>query len=339
MITANNMVPVGFVLGEPFIESALNTALANATRKYATTATTDPQDYELAPIVITDAILTTNCGEGGACDVPKVIKNTRIQMNEACNICITDLSLGERTVYGIDSNDPMPTPALDSAKSREQALQLAYSAMKTYWLGNKSYVAGDLKNAVLLPAYIKDDGQWKKILAENPTRVNITQNAGATAVAQKVTYDQALAYIDEMIDKQSISLQMIMNSEKVLATTNEIFDAIQSKRIQNDLAGIRFVEVANEFGNFDSFVYRDVQVIKYEHFSAAINDLTAPAGTKNIPNRMILTVGLPRLSFPIAGASTFKTFYNDATRKYTAATLTTILQPEAVAGDYYVVAY
>jgi hypothetical protein len=341
MITVNNMTPVGFSFAESQFESALLSAMAVQLRKYNTTASLKPNEYSLAPIVISDAILTANCNVTDLCEVPTVLKNTRIQMNEACKICLTDLSEGEAVVYGIDLNDPKPTKLLDDQKAKEQSVKLVYSMLKTYWLGNKNYVANDLNNAALLTAYKKDDGQWTKILAANPPRVTITENAGATAVEQAaITYDEALAYIDQMIARQSLSLQMVMNSEKTIWSTVEIFDVIQSQRAKNELAGIRFVTIENEFGNFDSFVYRDFQIIKYEHLSNAIKDLKpATPGTVVQPHRMILTVGLPILSFPVPAEGTYTTDYNDATRAYIAATLGTILHPEAVSGDYYVVAY
>jgi len=341
MITANNMIPVGFVLGESNFEVELMQALANQTRKYNTAVATSVTDYSLAPIVLADAILASGCDVTQVCAVPNVLKNTRLQMQEACKICITDLSDGAAVVYGIDKNDPEPNATLDAAKSKEQSLRLAYSMMKTYWLGNPAYIAADLRNAALLPAYKKDLGQWGKILASTPNTVTITENAGTTAVDQKVSYNGVLNYINDMVDnKQSISLMMVDNSQKNIWITSEMFDTVQTQREANALAGIRFVPIENEFGNFDSFVYRDIQVIKYEHFTAAIRDLSVVnAGTIKLPNRMVLTVGLPTLSFPVPTEGTFKTEYNAATRAYTASTLATILHPEAVAGDYYVVAY
>lgn len=342
MITANNMVPVGFDMTESNFEVALLAALARATQKYNTSVSLTPNTYSLAPIVISDAILVAGCDVTAACAVPSVLKNTKIQMNEACNICLTDLSEGELVVYGIDPNNPQPSANLDAQKAKEQAVKLAFSMMKTYWLGNKEYEAGDLNNAALLPAYTKDDGQWFKILASNPAHVEIAENALATTAAQLagITYDEAIAYLDNIIAAQSLSMQMIMNDEKAIWTTTELFDIIQAQRAKNDLAGIRFVPIENEFGNFDSFVYRGFQVVKYEHLSAAIRDIASGTeGALALPHRAILTVGLPMLSFPVPTDATFNTEFFDVTKAYKAGTLATILHPEAVAGDYYVVAY
>jgi len=342
MITANDMIPVGFDMTESTFEIALMEALAKQTNKYNTTVTLTPNTYSLAPIVISDATLVAGCVVTEACAVPSVVKNTRIQMNEACNMCLTDLTDGEAAVYGIDVNNPAPTTTLDAQKAREQAVKLGFSMLKTYWLGDTLYVADDLNVAAKLPAYTKDDGQWKKILGSNPAVVTILENEQITTALQMstLTYDDVLAYFDTMIDAQSLSMQMILNSEKSIWSTVEMFDKVQAQRAKNELAGIRFVPIENEFGNFDSFIYRDIQVIKYEHFSAAIRDFDSgiPAALLN-PHRAILTVGLPTLSFPVPTESTFTTKFEPVKYAYEAGTLATILHPEAVSGDYYVVAY
>jgi len=341
MITANNMIPVAFQFGESDFEIALMEALARATSKYNTSVTLEPNTYTLAPIVISDATLVAGCDVTLACAVPSVLKNTRIQMNEACKICLTDLSEGEFEVYGIDPVFPEPTAELERQKSQQQAMQLTFSGLKTYWLGDTTYIAADLLVPAKLAAYTKDDGQWKKILAATPPTVTITQNAALTlALQMTMTYDQALAYLDAVIAKQSLSMQMITNSAKTAWTTVEIFDIIQAQRQKNELAGIRFVAIENEFGNFDSFVYRDIQWIKYEHFSAAIKDFaTGVADTLLLPHRIILTVGLPMLSFPKPVDTSFRTQFYDVSKRWEAGTMLTIMHPEAVAGDYYVVAY
>jgi hypothetical protein len=341
MITANNMTPVGFQFGESDFEIALMEAMARATSKYNTSVTLEPNTYSLAPIVISDATLVAGCDVSLACSVPSVLKNTRIQMNEACKICLTDLSEGEFEVYGIDPVFPEPTTELENQKAREQAVQLTFSGLKTYWLGDVDYIAADLLVAAKLAAYTKDDGQWKKILAASPAHVTITQNAALTLALQNtMTYDQALAYLDAVIDAQSLSMQMITNSAKTAWLTVRIFDIIQAQRQKNELAGIRFVAIENEFGNFDSFVYRDIQWIKYEHFSAAIADFaTGVADTQLLPHRIILTVGLPMLSFPKPVDSSFRTQFYDVSKRWEAGTMLTIMHPEAVDGDYYVVAY
>jgi len=341
MITANNMVLAGFQAGQSDFEIALMESLARATSKYNTTVSLKPRTYSLAPIVISDAVLAANCSVTEACSVPSVLKNTKIQMNAACKICLTSLSDGEIEIYGIDEFDPMPTAELERAKATEQAMQLTYSAMKTYWLGDTTYVAGDLNNAALLPAYIKDDGQWKKILASTPAHVTVTENSAATeALQMAVTYDEALAYLDAMLKAQSVSMTMVVNSVKTGWLTVELFDIIQAQRQKNELAGIRFIVIENEFGNFDSFVYRDVQWIKYEHFTAAIRDMDSGVpGTLLLPHRGILTVGLPQLSFPKPIESTFATKFEPVSKGWEAGTILTIMQPEAVAGDYYVVLY
>lgn len=341
MITANNLQPVGFQFGDSDFMIALMESLAQSLRKYNTSVSLKPRTYSLAPLTITDAILAEGCEVGDPCAVPNVLKNTKISMNENCTICLATLTDGENEVYGIDEFDPQPTAELESQKAREQAISLVFSAMKTYWLGDVDYVAADLNVPAKLPAYTKDDGQWKKILESNPPHVVVAENADDTLAEQMaITYEEALAYLDKMYDAQSISMQMIVDSEKTGWMTTELFGIIQSQRQKNELAGIRFVEIENEFGNFDSFIYRDIQWIKYEHFSAAIKDLKpVNVGTIVLPHRAILTIGLPQLSFPKPIESTFKTDYDEVLKSWKAGTFLTIMQPEAVSGDYYVVLY
>jgi hypothetical protein len=341
MISANNMQPVGFSLDESHFEQALIRGLAETTRKYDTSVTLTPNIYTQAPTVITDAVIAANCSAGTECEVPEVLTNTTIQMNAACNICLTDLTDGQRAVYGVELADPQPTAALISAKEREQAIKLTYSMMKTYWLGDKSYVAADLQNAALLPAYKKDDGQWKKILSENPATVTITQNAALTLAGQMaLTFEDVIGYLKEVLDRQSTSLKMVLASEKIGWLTDEIFNIVMDEKDVNNLRGIAFTTIENEFGPFPAFTFRGSLFVNYEHFTAAIKDLANPeADALELPHRIIYTVGLPMISFPIGDGTAFSTDFVEPTRKFTAATLATIQQPEAVAGDYYVVAY
>jgi len=341
MITANNMTLVGYEAQESDFQIALMEALAKATQKYNTSVTLKPNTYMLAPIVISDAILSANCSVTDLCAVPNVLKNTKIQMNDTCYICLTDLTEGELAVYGIDPIYPEPTTILENQKAQQQAIQLTFSALKTYWLGNTAYVAGDLNNAALLPAYKKDNGQWTKILATNPAHVVISENAaGTTALQMTVTADEALAYIDQMLNAQSLSMQIVVNSAKMIWATVELFDAVMAKLQKDELYSVRQQPIENEFGNFDSFIYRDVQVIKYEHFSIAIRDLKpGTVGTINLPHRMVLTIGLPALEFPRPVESSFDTDFDRVSKRWEAGTMLTIMQPEAVSSDYYVVAY
>lgn len=341
MISANNMLPVGFAMDESHFEQALIRGLAETTRKYNTTVTLTPNTYTLAPTVITDAILAANCSAGTECDVPEVLTNTTIQMNAACNICLTDMTDGQRAVYGVVLADPRPTPALISAKEREQAMKLTYSMMKAYWLGDKDYIAADLQNANLLPAYTKDDGQWSKILGQNPNHIVIAENAEVTLAAQMaLTFDDVIAYLKKVIDGQSTSLKMVLASEKVGWMTDEMFNIVLDEKDVNNLRGIAFTTIENEFGPFPAFTFRGSLFVNFEHFTAAIKDLANPAADAlELPHRIIFTVGLPMISFPIGDGTAFTNDFIEPTRKFTAATLATIQQPEAVDGDYYVVAY
>lgn len=341
MISSNNMTPVGFSMEESHFQQALIAGLAEVTRKYNTSVTLTPNIYTLAPTVITDAILAANCSAGSECAAPEVLTNTTIQMNSACNICLTDLTAGQREVYGIRLEDPKPTDALISAKEREQAMRLTYSMIKTYWLGDKTYEAGDLQDDALLPAYTKDYGQWWKILGQTPPTVTIPQNAQLTlALQMTMTFDNVIAILKKVVDAQSTSLKMVLASEKVGWMTDEMFNIVLDEKDVNNLKGIAFTQIENEFGSFPAFTFRGSLWVNYEHFSAAIRDKANPvADALDLPHRIIFTVGLPMVSFPIGETPAYSTDFIEPTRKFTAATLATLQQPEAVDGDFYVVAY
>jgi hypothetical protein len=133
---------------------------------------------------------------------------------------------------------------------------------------------------------------------------------------------------------------MVLASEKVGWLTDEIFNIILDEKDVNNLRGIAFTEIQNEFGVFPAFTFRGSLWLNYEHLTAAIRDLARPvADALELPHRIIFTVGLPMISFPIGETPAYSTDFIEPTRKFTAATLATIQQPEAVDGDFYVVAY
>lgn len=342
MVAINNLTPVGFDFSESHFESALLAALAKQLVKYDTTVSLEQNLYSFAPIVLQDAILTADCAITANCDVPAVVKNTVIQMVQACTICLTNLSDAERQMYGIELADPKPTTILENRKALEQAVALSLSMLKTYWIGNTAMVAGDLTNTALLPAYKKDNGQWTKIAAiAGVPHFTIAKNALGTAALQlAITADESIDILDGLFAKQSFGLRMIPDNEKNGWITNEIYDAIYAAFSRKAITGIAFATVESEFGNFDSLVYRGAQFIKYNHLSAAIRDLKPTvADAWILPHRAVLTVGLPMVSMPIANGQAFNSQFYEAKKSYEAGTIATILQPEPVQADFYVVAY
>lgn len=342
MIAINNLVPLDFNFKESDFEIALIEALASQLIKYDTSVSLEQNIYSFAPLLMKDAILASGCAVVEGCEVPEVLTNTIIQMAQACKICLTNLSDAERKMYGIELADPKPTSVLELRKAKEQALALTLSLLKTYWIGSKTFVAGDLNNASLLPAYSKDNGQWTKIstIPDVPHFVVAKNALGTTALQLALTADEALDIIDGMFLLQSQSLQMIPDGNKFIWVTNEIYDAVKIEFARKAIAGIAFQPIESEFGTVDSFIYRDAQVIKYQHLSTAIRDLKpSTVGTLEQPHRAVMTITLPQLSFQKPTEQTFATQFYDVTKSWEAGTIATVLHPNPVAKDYYVVAY
>jgi hypothetical protein len=342
MIAINNLVPLDFNFKESDFEIALMEALASQMIKYDTTVSLEQNVYSFAPLLMKDAILASGCAVVEGCEVPEVLINSVIQMAQACKICLTNLSDAERKMYGIELSDPKPTTVLENRKAKEQALALTLSLLKTYWIGSTFMSPVDLNNPALLPAYRKDNGQWTKIagIPDVPHFI-IAKNALTTPTAQvALTASDALDIIDGMFLLQSQSLQMIPDSSKFIWVTNEIYDAVKIEFSRKAIAGIAFQTIESEFGIVDTFTYRDAQVIKYQHLSTAIRDLaTGENGVWQLPNRAIMTITLPQLSFQKPTEQTFATQFYEVTKSWEAGTIATVLHPDPVQKDYYVVAY
>lgn len=341
MINVNNVDVSRLKKSEYPTDSLLLQALLRQTQKYNTSVTLELEEYSPAPILIRDANVSEGCEVAGDCTFPEVLKNSTIQMGENCSLCLIDLTPAAYQMYGINRYNPEPSEAFVLEKEKSQATALAFSAMKTYWLGNTDLVADNLINASLLKAYKKDNGQWKKITETNPPTVTITQNSALTKAGQRaMTYEQALSYLDAVIDNQEIELQMISDDEKYGWLTVEIFDIIQKERQKNDFAGIRFVPVETMNDSFSSFVYRDIQFIKYEQLTYALRDFTTGvADTYLLPHRIILTVGMPIASFPVPTENTFNTVFDKVSRSFKCSTLINVNHPDAVHPNYYSIAY
>ena len=343
MKLANLLVPDG--VSETQIASAMETkimdALSRSLIKYNTGVSLTPNTHSLAPMVLENAVLLSGCTIPDSCPVPLVVSNSKINMSSGCNICLSDLSQGEIDVYGMDINNPVPTQKLENRQKTKQAMALSFSALKTLWLGNKAYVANDLNSALLLNAYKKDDGIWKKITTSGATNVAITKNAQATeALQMAITGTEARAILDQLIDKQSTTLKMILDSEKMIWVTEKLYDVIVAEDTAQKLPNFTYAEIDSYFGTANALIYRGFVLIKYEHLSAAIRDLKpTTAGTLVLPHRAILTVGLPVVEFSLGVENSFRTKYEETTRKWEAVTDLVIMHPDALQGDFYVTAY
>lgn len=341
MVAINDLTPLDFDFKESDFEVAIMAALAAQMIKYDSNVSLEENVYSFAPLLLKDAILASGCAITEGCEVPEVLTNSIIQMAQACQICLTNLSAAERKMYGIDLADPQPTQTLSARKAKEQAMALVFSMLKTYWIGNKEFTADDLKNADLLPAYQKDNGQWTKIAGiVGVPHYAIARNAQLTTALQlALTFEEALAILDGMMATQSIQLQMIPDDNKFMWVTNEIYDVLRTEYSHNALSGLTLQPIESQFGTVDTLIYRGVQVIKYQHFSAAIRDIDTGGDSISYPHRAILTATLPQLSFPKPTEDTFSEQFYNARKSWEAGTIATILHPDPVQADWYVVGY
>ena len=343
MITVNDLNLKGLSNDVSTFESELAKGIIENVQKYETTVALELDTYSDAPTLVSDAIMSGDCTAIANTDNPSLIENTFFQIAQKESLCLdAEVKVkGKRDYWGLDINKVGITPKLDSYFARKQARNALYSALKTYWLGDKAYVAGDFTDTSLLPVYKLDDGQWTKILSVTPSNVVITQNALATEALQMViTFDQVLAYIDKMIVAQSKTMRLASNGMKFVWMTPEMYDVVAAEREKNVVAGLTLQNVNTLYGNFETIIYKGLQLISFEHFAQAIRDLkrTVPAAI-NQPHRMVLTIGLPKIDFQLTENGNFESYMVPVANTYTAGTTFSVAQPEAVAGDFYVTAY
>ena len=343
MITVNDLNLKGLSADVSTFESELAKGIIEHVQKYETTVTLELDTYSDAPTLIADAIMNGDCASIPNSDNPSLIENTFFQITQKESLCLdTEVKVkGKRDYWGLDINKVGITPKLDSYFAKKQSRNALYSALKTFWLGDKTYVGGDLVNPALLPAYKLDNGQWTKILAVTPANVAITQNALATEAAQMViTSAQVLAYVDKMLVAQSKTMKLASNGMKFVWMTPEMYDVVAAEREKNIIAGLTLQNVNTLYGNFETIIYKGLQLISFEHFAQAIRDLDPTVvGALNQPHRMVLTIGLPKIDFQLTENGNFESYMVPVANTYTAGTTFSVAQPEAVAGDFYVTAY
>ena len=343
MITVNNLSIKGLSNETSVFETELAKGLVEAVQRYDATGALELDMYSDAPTLISDAILSGDCTAIPGSENPSLIENTFFLMAQRESLCLdTEAAVeGRRKYWGLELGNVGLTPKLSNFYAAKQSRNALYSALKTYWLGNKDMVANDLNVPALLPAYKLDNGQWTKILAMNPAQVVIPQNSAATEAEQMaMTFDEALAIINKMIDKQSKTMRLASNGEKYIWSTPEIIDVLKAERESNILAGLTLSNVETLYGVFPTIIYKGIQLIDFEHLRQAIRDLKpSVAGTIVLPHRLILTIGLPKIDFQLTEKGNFEDYVTPVVNTYVAGTTFLVAQPEAVNGDFYVVAY
>lgn len=347
MATLNEIcIPKGKVIDGVVDLSSIEEALAITSVKYNTTLKADIDSVYIAPEVIADAVAMVGCVIDTACDLPEVLEAKQYSFATGCNLCLNEMTPNERKAFGITYNNPQPTQKLSQRYENRFIQNILNSTRKINWLGDTTYIAANLADANLLPNYTKVDGIWTSLVALSPaaphyTGAIATKNALTTKAAQTAwTATEVLAVIDGMRDAQSETMKLIVDTQKFVWLTNEMYDALiyamKSEsfslccvgKLQSQVSG--GVEIA-------TIEYGDLTLVKYTELSAAIRDLALVGTAWDLPNRAVLALGLPMVNYVESGS--FQEDFKPTTGNYEASYGITTAIVEPLPGDFYVVGY
>ena len=266
---------------------------------------------------------------------------------QGCNLCLNTLTSNEKKAFGMDSVKPIPTPALSNRYENKFIQSILNSTRKINWLGNKTYVAGNLANAALLPNYTKANGIWTNILALAPAAPRFSgllasRNALTTKAAQTTfTAAEVLGIIDGMRDLQSVTMKLVVDTEKYVWLTNELYDRlIYAMKVESfSLCCVGTMQSQVSGGvEINIIEYGDLKLIKYDEFTAGIRDLALVGGTAwNLPNRAVLALGLPIVNYIQTGV--FVDDFKATTGAYDASYSLSTAIVDPYPGDFYVVGF
>lgn len=347
MPTINQVcIPKGKIVnGIPDL-SSIESALALDSVKYNTTLQADVDSVFLAPEVIADAVAMVGCVIDQSCDLPEVLIAEEYNFMAGCTLCLNELTSNEKKVFGMSTAKPAPTAALSSRYESRFIQNILNSTRKINWLGSKAYVAANLANAALLPNYVKADGIWTKIVALSPDAPHYAgdiaaKNALLTKTAQTTwTGQEVLDVIDAMRGLQSDTMKLVVDTEKFVWLTVEMYDALiyamKSESFSLCCVGTMASQVSGG-KEIVTIMYGDLTLIKYDEFSAAIRDLALVDVAWNLPNRAILALGLPIVNYIESGS--FEEDFKPTTGAYEASYGLTTAIVEPYPGDFYVVGY
>jgi hypothetical protein len=347
MATLNQVcIPKGKVLDGVVDLTSMEKALELSSVKYNTTLKVDEDAIFIAPQVIADAVAMVNCTITESCALPTVLESDQYTFDAGCSICLTNLTGNERKAFGMSLAKPKPTPAFEAYYERQFINNTLNSTRKINWLGNTAYIAANLANAALLPNYIKENGIWTDLIALAPAAPHVTtvitaKNAQATKLLQTTwTGAEVLQVVDAMLLAQSTTLSMVVDTEKYIWITVEMYQALinEMKNKSFDLCCVGTLASQVSGGVEVPFIqYGDIKIVKYEEFTAAIRDLALVGATWNVPNRAILALGLPNVNYVEQGE--FATFYDEVTGSWKASYGLTTAIVDPYPGDFYVLAY
>lgn len=350
MATLNQVcIPAGKVINGVVDLNSMEKALELSSVKYNTTLKVDEDSLFIAPEVIADAVAMVNCTITESCSLPTVLEADKYTFDAGCNLCLTTLTSNERKAFGMSLAKPKPTPAFEARFERKFVLDVLNTTRKINWLGNTAYVSGNLataNNANLLVNYKKANGIWTDLVALSPAAPHYAgliaaHNALTTKTAQTTwTAEDVLASIDGMLALQSPTMKMVVDTEKYVWITSEMYGAvISSMKLKSfDLCCVGTLASQVAGGVEVPFIqYGDIKIVNYVEFTAAIQDLALVGTAWNLPNRAILALGLPNINYIEQGE--FASDYDEVTGAYKASYGLTTAIVDPYPGDFYVLGY
>lgn len=347
MATLNQVcIPAGKILNGVVDLTSMEKALELSSIKYNTTLKVDEDTLFIAPQVIADAVAMVNCTIVESCALPTVLEADKYTFDAGCKICLTNLTSNERKAFGMSLAKPKPTPAFEAYYEKQFINNVLNSTRKINWLGNTAYGFENLENQALFFNYSKADGIWTDLAALSPAAPHyagiIAAHNAQTTKALQTTWTAAdvLASIDAMILLQSPTMRMIVDTEKYVWVTVEMYQSLinEMKLKSFDLCCVGTLASQVTGGVETTFIqYGDIKIVKYDEFSAAIRDLALVGAAWNLPNRAILALGLPNVNYIEQGE--FASDYRETTGAYEASYGLTTALVDPYPGDFYVLGY
>jgi len=347
MATLNEVcIPKGKIIDGVVDLTSIEKALALSSVKYNTTIKADADSVFLAPEVIADAVAMVGCVIAESCDLPTVLEADEYNFMAGCNLCLNELTANERKAFGMSTAKPAPTASLSSRYENRFIQNILNSTRKINWLGNTAYIAANLADAALLPNYTKVDGIWTKLVALSPDAPHYSGNMAAknallTKTAQTTwTAAEVLADIDGMRDLQSETMRLVVDTEKFVWLTNEMYDALIYAMKSESFSLCCVGKLASQVAGGVEIVtiqYGDLTLVKYDELTAAIHDLALVGSAWNLPNRAVLALGLPIVNYVEQGS--FEEDFKPTTGNYEASYGLTTALVDPYPGDFYVVGY
>lgn len=344
MATLNEVcIPKGKAIDGVFDLTSIEQALSLDSVKYNTTIQADEDSIFLSPEVIADAVAMVGCTIAESCDMPAVLESDQYTFMAGCNLCLNEMTSNEKKAFGMNVSKPEPTAALTARYENRFIMNILNSTRKINWLGNTAYTAANLANALLLPNYKKVDGIWTKLVAMSPAspRVTIAKNALTTKATQTAwTATEVLAVIDQMRDLQSQTMAAVVDTQKYVWLTDEMYNAlIAEMRLKSfDLCCVGTLASQVSGGvEVSTIMYGDLTLVKYSELTAAIRDLALVGTAWNVPNRAVLALGLPIVNYTESGA--FEEEFIPVTGNYRASYSLTTAVVDPFGAAFYVLAY